>query len=355
MSKPLLTIGIPCYNGTPYIDVAINSLINKKIITENVTSLFEIVLVDDGSKDNSSDMALEFAKKWNSIVRKDFIRVIKKENGQYGSVINRAIKEADGIYLKILDVDDTFNADSLVRVLTIIAGFKKHVDIILTDSTFEKVGKNTMKVFTWKKWITPYKIIEHRNFNLPNNLITMHSITYRVEHLRKINYQQIEKVYYSDSQYALIPLSKASSLYYIAIPFYRYYIGRNDQSVNKEVMIRNRKHQLAVAQAIWEQIDFDNIFSKSIFRYVMKTMGMMCAWTTLLALIDENAENNNKEIREFIQFLKKAQPKYSKFLLRSPMMLLMRITHGGHFTKILIILGIKLYGQFKNNILEDWF
>lgn len=355
MNKTLMTIAIPCYNGTPYIDVAINSLVNKRIIKEGVASLFEIILIDDGSKDHSSEMAQEFAKKWNEEIRKDFIRVITKPNGQYGSVINRAIQEAKGVYLKILDVDDTFNANSLIKILTIIAGFKNHVDVILTDSTFEKVGKNSSKVFSWKKWMDPYQIIDHRDFNFPMSLITMHSLTYRTDHLREINYTQVEKVYYSDSQYSLIPLSKATSLFYIAIPFYRYYIGRADQSVSKDVMVRNRKHQLTVLETIWTQMQIDDIYSKGILKYVLYNMTAMACWSVLLMLLDENAENRYKEIRDFMAKLKEWQPRYAKFTLRHPLFIMMKLTRGGHFTKYLLMMAGKLYGKYKNNIVEGWF
>lgn len=64
----------------------------------------EVLVVNDGSKDNSSAIAHEYQDKYP-----DTFRVIDKENGNYGSCVNRGLKEATGKYIKILDADDWFD------------------------------------------------------------------------------------------------------------------------------------------------------------------------------------------------------------------------------------------------------
>ena len=88
LSNKNLTIIIPTYNMQEYLQKCLSSLIVKKGL-----ETLEVLVVNDGSKDNSSIIAHEFEAKYPGV-----FRVIDKENGNYGSCINRGLKEATGKY-----------------------------------------------------------------------------------------------------------------------------------------------------------------------------------------------------------------------------------------------------------------
>ena len=96
----LLTIIIPIYNTQEYLRKCLDSL----IIKEPLLSLVEILLIIDGSPDDS----LVIAKEFETNYPQTFV-VINKENGGYGSVLKRGIQEAKGKYCKILDSDDWYD------------------------------------------------------------------------------------------------------------------------------------------------------------------------------------------------------------------------------------------------------
>lgn len=107
--EKILTIVIPTYNMQDYLRRCLDSL----IVPEEQMQLLEVLVVNDGSKDNSSAIAHEYQDKYPGT-----FRVIDKENGNYGSCVNRGLKEATGKYIKILDADDWFDTKALTSFVT---------------------------------------------------------------------------------------------------------------------------------------------------------------------------------------------------------------------------------------------
>ena len=119
----ILTIVIPTYNMEKYLDKCLTSLV---IEDRELMKQLEILVVIDGSKDRSSEIAHTYQVRYPQT----FI-VIDKENGNYGSCINRGLKEAAGKYIKVLDADDCYNSKSLQQHLELLRIVD--VDLILTS------------------------------------------------------------------------------------------------------------------------------------------------------------------------------------------------------------------------------
>ena len=101
----LLSIAIPCYNSQDYMAHCIESLLPGG---EDV----EILIVNDGSKDDTAKIADEYAAKYPTIVK-----AIHKENGGHGSAVNTGIENATGIYFKVVDSDDWVKEDAYLAIL----------------------------------------------------------------------------------------------------------------------------------------------------------------------------------------------------------------------------------------------
>ena len=101
----LLSIAIPCYNSQDYMRHAIETLLAGG---EDV----EILVVNDGSKDKTADIAAEYQQKYPTIVR-----AINKENGGHGDAVMTGLKNATGLYFKVVDSDDWVDEECLKRVL----------------------------------------------------------------------------------------------------------------------------------------------------------------------------------------------------------------------------------------------
>ena len=103
----VLTVGIPCYNSAEYMSKAIESLLPAG---EDI----EIIVVNDGSKDDTQKIGEEYAAKYPTIVR-----VINQENGGHGEAVNTGLRNATGIYYKVVDSDDWVDEDSLHQIIEI--------------------------------------------------------------------------------------------------------------------------------------------------------------------------------------------------------------------------------------------
>ena len=107
MANKILSIAIPTYNMERYLGRCLDSLVAARR-----TDALEIIVVNDGSTDCSSEIAHRYAKEHpNSII------VIDKKNGNYGSCVNAALKVATGKYFRVLDSDDWVDTDGLVQLL----------------------------------------------------------------------------------------------------------------------------------------------------------------------------------------------------------------------------------------------
>ena len=92
----LLSISIAAYNAESTLEKCVNSMIESRYRRK-----LEILIINDGSTDNTVKIAKNYENKYP-----DTVRVIDKENGGHGSTINAGISVATGLYFKIVDADD---------------------------------------------------------------------------------------------------------------------------------------------------------------------------------------------------------------------------------------------------------
>ncbi len=237
----LLTITIPCYNSENYMRKCVESLLPGG---EDV----EILIVDDGSTDGTALIADEYAARYPSIVK-----AIHKENGGHGSAVNTGLENATGLYFKVVDSDD-WVLDTAYRAildkLMELTGGGQVLDMLISNYVYEKEGEKRKKVisyrhvlpedeaFTWK---------DVRRFH-KGQYILMHSVIFRTRLLKDCGLKLPEHTFYVDNLFVFEPLPYVRNMYYLNVNFYRYFIGRADQSVNEQVMIGRIDQQLKVNQ-----------------------------------------------------------------------------------------------------------
>ena len=236
----LLTVTVPCYNSEAYMDKCLESLL---VGGDNV----EIIIVDDGSiKDRTPEIADEYAAKYPNIVK-----VIHQENKGHGGAVNTGIENATGLYFKVVDSDDWVDEASYLRILSalekIVRG-PENVDLFIANYVYEKVGKKKKRIMRFLKNFPQDQIFkwdEMKPLDAAHYMI-MHNIIYRTEIIRESGLKLPEHTFYVDNIYAFIPMGKVKTLYYTNENFYRYYIGRDDQSVNEQVMMSRIDQQISV-------------------------------------------------------------------------------------------------------------
>lgn len=291
----LISFAIPCYNSEAYMSHCIDTILKGG---EEV----EIIIINDGSKDNTLKIAKDYEKKYPTIVK-----AVDKKHGGHGSGVNKGLELATGLYYKVVDSDDWVDEESLQKVLSQIKTFQKEkteVDLLIANYVYEKEGEQKVihypnlpqnKVFTWKD-IKKFK---------PGKYLLMHSVFYRTKFLKSTNIKLPEHTYYVDNIFVYYPLKDVKSMYYIDTDFYRYFIGREDQSVNEQTMIKRIDQQLFVTKTM---IEFGNPLefkeeNKELCTYLLHYLSIMMCVSTILLKIDNTKESKEK-VKDLWKFLK---------------------------------------------------
>ena len=287
-----ITFGIPCYNAAEYMDHCVESILEGTSFAEDV----QIVIVDDGStKDNTLEKAQGWAEKYPTIVK-----AVHQENGGHGRAVMCALENADGIYFKNIDSDDWADADALQALLAQLRRFvdlDDLVDLVITNYVYEHVEDNTRNIVDYRRVLPVGRVFDWNeigNFSKTQYLL-MHALTYRTCTLRASNLQMPAHTFYVDNIYAYVPFPKCRSLYYLDVDLYRYFIGREDQSVNEKVLTSRVDHYWRVARVMWEAYHvYDEVDQPKLQKYMMGYFTIIMAICSVFSKLSDRDDALDK-------------------------------------------------------------
>ena len=280
MSK-IVTFGIPCYNSADYMDTCIQSI----LVGSNYAPDVEIVIVNDGStKDNTAEKADEWARRHPSI-----IRVHHQENGGHGMAVLSGLAEATGTFYKVVDSDDWVGPEALETFLDTLRSFVRYqvqVDLVVTNYVFEHAEDGKQRTIDYGFALSKGKVMDWSqigHFNMAQYMM-MHALCYRTEVLRSCGLDLPAHTFYVDNIYAYVPLPHCRTLYYLDVDLYRYFIGREDQSVNLDVQIARVDQQLAVTHVMMHAYHlYDDVPVKELRRYMLGHLTLMLSVCSVLS------------------------------------------------------------------------
>ena len=277
----LLTVTVPCYNSQDYMEKCIKSLLPGG-------NRVQIVIIDDGSKDATSEIADRYAKEYPHIVT-----TVHQENGGHGAGINQGIEYAEGRYFKVVDSDDWVSGDYM-RFLDTLEQCEKGggVDLFVTNYYYEHADGKGNRSICYANALPEHKIFdwsETQPFKL-HQLLTIHSCTFRTELLRNHTKVLPRHVFYEDNLMVYQALPFVKRMYYLNADLYRYYIGREGQSVQRDVMTKRYQHQLTVTQKCFEAAHLDEIPDKKQQKYLKHELFMMFGISVLYSRLNKSEE-----------------------------------------------------------------
>lgn len=305
----LLSIAIPSYNSENYMRKCIESLLPGG---EEV----EIIVVNDGSKDGTAAIADEYAAKYPTIVK-----AVHQENGGHGEAVNAGLRNATGLYYKVVDSDDWVNEEAYLKILSTLSRLVKSgemVDMMISNYVYEKEGKKRKKVMQYRTAFPQDRVFtwDDVKFLHAGQYILMHSVIYRTQMLKDCALELPKHTFYVDNIYVYHPLPYVKKLYYLDVNFYRYYIGRGDQSVNEKVMIGRIDQQLRVNKILIDDCDVWKIKNRKLRNYMISYLEIMMTVSSILAIRSKTEENLAKK-KELWQYLKEKDVRLYKRIRRS--------------------------------------
>ena len=204
----LLTFTIPCYNSQDYMRHCIESILPGG---EDV----EILIVDDGSKDDTAAIADEYAEKYPTIVK-----AIHQENGGHGEAVNAGIRNATGLYFKVVDSDDWVDGKSYKRMLATLRSFEEgsEPDMVIANYVYEKVGAKRKKVIHYENVFPVEQMFTWDDINIGDfkvdQYILMHTVVYRTQLLKDCGLELPKHTFYVDNIFVFEPLPYVKNMYY---------------------------------------------------------------------------------------------------------------------------------------------
>lgn len=298
----LITFTVPCYNSAAYMEHCIETLLPAG-------EEAEIILVDDGSTDETGAIADRYAERYPNIVR-----AIHQPNGGHGEGVNQGMSNARGMYFKVVDSDDWLDGEALKKLMELLrrcAQMDKPIDMIIVNYVYEHAEDNTQRVVRYHNALPvgrEFDWDEVGRFNA-GQFLTMHAVIYRTDVLRRSELSLPRHTFYVDNVFVYQPLPRVRSMYYLDADLYRYFIGRADQSVSEDNMIRRIDQQIRVTKIMADAHDLQLIgqHNKRLAQYMYHYLSIMLMICTIYLMMSKTDESRRKS-EEMWQWLKDNYP-----------------------------------------------
>ncbi len=308
----ILTISIAAYNVSASIEKTIKSLIVKKDYMDKL----DIIVVNDGSKDNTADIAKKYSNKY-----KDSITVIDKDNGGYGSTINSALEIARGKYFKLLDGDDCYITENLTQFIDFLDECES--DIVLTNFDTINVKNNEKTTINRNSDIVP--LIADNDFR---DDIAMHELTVKTDILRSNKVKISEHCFYTDNEIVFYSILYSNTISKCNLSIYSYQVGDETQSTSLNGWRKHYKDIITVSIALYKSFmdNKDNLYGKKrllLERYIK----MVSHGVYYSHLLLENKKEAVEALKCFDKLLKDSYSEIYKMTFEVKKIWLLRITH----------------------------
>lgn len=291
----ILTVLIPVYNTEKYIKRCLDSLLVPDVLDD-----IEVLVVSDGSKDGAVEIVKGYCEKFPKTVV-----LVDKENGGHGSTINVGIKEAKGKYFRVLDSDDWFNTVEFVEFVRRLK--QEDADLVVCDYRKEHTYNSKSEYFAYEglEDDKQYMLDDIDLAILDGEYFAMATSTYKTEILRKSGLKMLEKTFYVDMQFNVVPITEVKTFVYYHLDIYRYFIGRKEQSMNMDNFVRNQNHHKKMIKWL---VEYYTSISKKLTSNKKEYIEIILTHTlnthyAIYCEYDKNHKNAYMEIKEFDKYL----------------------------------------------------
>jgi len=312
---PLITFVVPCYNSASYMRRCVNSLLG-------VGQTCEILLINDGSTDETSSIAHEFQERYPQVTAVD------QENTNWGGVVNHGIELARGTYFKVLDSDDYFDEDALKSVIEMLTHAVQGgiaPDLLITNYVYDHLGSNSQRIMQYRSFFPEGRVIRWNDMSLQGSkkiyqdkFIMIHAAWYKTSVLRESGVRLPEGVSYMDSQLLLHPLPHVTTLLYMDVAPYHYIIGREGQSVEIDVVKKHIDEQILASKLAIDDYDYSELYQSEPCCAMLMTGYVSCMMSvSTIHLFMINTPESVEKCRELWSYLEENNPALYKNVKKS--------------------------------------
>lgn len=309
MKKKYITFAIPSYNSQAYLHNCIESIVG---LGEDV----EIIVINDGSKDNTLKIAQDYQKKYPTI-----IEIIDKENGGHGSGVNVGLEQAKGLYYKVVDSDDWLDEETgklLLEQVKLHALTDNLPDLYILDFIYERATDNTHYIRTYQKNFPKHVIFGWHHLKKPfrfSKTLLMHALMFKTSILKESEVKLPHHTFYVDNLFSYTPLFYTTKMFYMPRVLYHYHIGREDQSVNIDNIVKRYDQQIKVMRLILNEASYQDIkkLPKKQRKYMKQFLAAIMIITQMFTTGNDSKERR-RALKDLWKDLKMTDKKMYNFL-----------------------------------------
>ena len=322
--KPILSVVVPSYNVEQYLDKGLTSYADDRF-----NGRLEIIVVNDGSKDRTQEIAEGYAAKWPNI-----INVINKENGGHGSAVNAGIDNAKGKYFRIIDGDDWINTDNMAGLLDYLES--SEADIVVDNKREVHMVTGDTEYFGSPKKVELEKTYNFTDVCLDEEItpnIMIHTMSIKTDILQKNKIHLLEGIFYVDIEFIIKSTVLAKTIEFVDLEIYQYLVGNVNQSVNYKNYVKRFDHHKQVTRELIRFATDYQTDSIILRQYLDRRLCLLINTHMNIALIyDEDRKQGLARAKDFRKYLAATNPIYYK-----------RTTKRYYLTLILHYLGVDYY------------
>ena len=202
---------------------------------------------------------------------------------------------------------------AILEKLRELTGGVDTLDLLISNFVYEKEGERRKKVMRYKHVLPEYRMFGWEDvgrFHV-GQYILMHSVIYRTKLLRECGLKLPEHTFYVDNIYVFEPLPYVRNMYYLDVNFYRYFIGRSDQSVNEKVMTGRIDQQIKVNQIMTDYFvekKSEIMGNKPLAKYMLSYLDIITTISSIL-LIRINTPESLEKKRELLNYISQKDKK----------------------------------------------
>ncbi len=300
----LMSVAVPCYNSEAYMEHCIETLLHT-------APDVEIILVNDGSSDGTGAVCDRYAAAYP-----ERVVAIHQENGGHGEGVNQGIRHARGIYYKVVDSDDWVNEEAMIALLNKLRALReegKVLDMAVANYVYEHAADQTTHTVRYKNVFPEDRIFTWEDcgkFHLWQYLM-MHSLYFRTKLLRDCGLELPKHTFYVDNLYIYVPLPYVRHMIYLNLDIYRYYIGREGQSVTEAIITRRIDQQRLVTRLAAEShclSDIKKNYPRPLYRAMKHELKLLFVITAVFTYNTHDKEKL-RLFRELLRDYKKMDKK----------------------------------------------
>ena len=290
------SISIAAYNVASTLRECVEPFLQSKVLDS-----LDIMIVDDGSKDETATIAKEYQDKYpNSI------RLIQKENGGWGSTVNYGIQKAVGKYFKQLDGDDYYEPKALNEFVAYLSNQPSDM-VIAPYITYDSETGAVITTENCNPGCEVRKCFPIKDINEFSPF--MHSLAIKTELLKNGDVKITEHCFYTDTEFVLKACNQAETVSFFDMPVYYYRRAAVGQSMSLDGFEKHYMEQYKVIEVSLDYLHTD-VKRPEIKKIYDKLLLGTCWWQYLIMFYISATPEHKHNLIAFDKMLKEKAPNY---------------------------------------------